>query len=140
MIYEFITHVCNQLSIRCPNFDYKTSTFPTKTMLAQYESEGNIIHIRRTDSTPDMFFAIAHELRHVWQIRIDEKLYMGSYKNREDCSSIEEYNMQLAEIDANAFAGLMVMEQLNLTPLYEGMSQAVKNKIYSRIKEIRKDF
>jgi len=71
------------------------------------------------------FFSIAHELRHIWQIQNDEELYFSTYKPIDLFSSVEEYNLQIAELDANAFAGLIMIDFFHLKPLFEGVPDSV---------------
>lgn len=138
MIHDFINDICNILNISVPHISFDTSNFQSETMMAQINSEGTTIYLRKTDKpNPDQFFSIAHELRHRWQIQTDKEWYFSDYKPRELCSSVEEYNLQFAEIDAHAFAGIMMEEFFHLKPLFQGLSDAVKSKIYSRMEYLK---
>lgn len=140
MLYDYITELCQVLNIDVPNISHDISKFPTKTTLALCDSDGETIFIKPCNKpNPDCLFAIAHELRHVWQTKTNKALYLGNYKPIDLCSNIEEYNLQLAEIDANAFAGIVMIDMFGLTPLYQGMSQKVKNRINQRIQHIVKN-
>ena len=137
MIEEFITDICELLDIPIPSISYDTSHFPTETTMAQCELTNDIIYIyiNKTDKpNPDYLFAIAHELRHIFQFQDDEQFYLSNYKTSDNCSSVEEYNLQIAEVDANAFAGLVMINFFGLKPLFEGLSDSVKAKIFDRMK------
>lgn len=137
MIEEFVTDICDTLNITKPFVSFDTSNFPTDTMMAQCDPSGKVIYVKKYDKpNPDQLFSIAHELRHIWQLQNNERLYFSSYKPMNLCDSIEEYNLQIAEIDANAFAGIIMIEFFHLQPLFEGLSNSVKLKIRERMKEI----
>ena len=141
MINEFIADVCDILSISVPSVSNDTSNFPTDTMMAQCSSDGSTIYIKKIDKpNPDYLFSIAHELRHCYQIQIDEEWFLSDYKPIDLCASTEEYNLQFAEIDANAFAGLVMEDFFHLQPLFEGLSDSVKTKIFERMKQLTELF
>lgn len=134
MIQEFICDVCDILKIQIPSMSYDTSNFPTDTMKAQCSPDGSTIYLKKyAKPNPNQFFSIAHELRHIWQMQNDEQLYFSSYKPIDLCSSVEEYNLQLAELDANAFAGLVMVDFFHLKPLFDGVPDSVKSKIFERM-------
>lgn len=138
MIYDFINDICDILNIPVPFVSFDTSNFPTDTMMAQVNPSGDTIYLKKYDKpNPDQFFSIAHELRHIWQIRNDKKLYFSTYKPIDLCASVEEYNLQIAELDANAFAGLVMMDFFHLKPLFEGISDFVKAKIFERMEYLK---
>ena len=129
MVEKFIKYLCAVLNIEQPTISFDVSEFPTPTTMAMCSSDGFTIYLRQSDKlTPDLFFAIAHEMRHIWQIRTDYDFYLKNYKTS-DVLPIEEYNMQIAEIDANAFAGIVLTDFFKLQPLYKGMSEAVISEI-----------
>lgn len=138
MIYDFINDICDILNISAPSVSFYTSNFPTDTMMAQVNPSGDTIYLKKYDKpNPDQFFSIAHELRHIWQIQSDEELYFSTYKPIDLCTSVEEYNLQIAEIDANAFAGLVMMDFFHLKPLFEGVPVSVKTKVYKRMEYLK---
>ena len=135
MIKEFITDVCELLEIEIPKISYDTSHFPTKTTLAQCEPTANIIYLTKVDKpNPDYVFSIAHELRHIYQYQTDEKFYLSKYKPSNKCSSVEEYNLQIAEVDANAFAAIIMTDFFSMKPQWNGLSGKVVDPIEKRIK------
>lgn len=137
MIYDFINDICDILNISVPSVSFDTSNFPTDTMMAQVNPSGDTIYLKKYDKpNPDQFFSIAHELRHIWQIQNDEQLYFSTYKPIDLLSSVEEYNLQIAELDANAFAGLVMIDFFHLKPLFKGVPDSVKTKVYERMKHL----
>lgn len=137
MINDFIVDICDILNISVPSVSFDTSNFQTDTMMAQVELSENVLYLKKHDKpNPDLFFCIAHELRHIWQLQNDEELYFSEYKTVDLCSSVEEYNLQIAEIDAHAFASIILIEFFHLKPLFEGLSDTVKSKIYERMEYI----
>ena len=134
MIEEFIADICELLDIPVPSISYDTSHFSTETTMAQCELTNNIIYLNKIyKPNPYYLFAIAHELRHIFQYQNDEKFYLSNYKTSDKCSSIEEYNLQIAEIDANAFASIVMIEYFHMKPKWNGLSDKVINAINSRI-------
>lgn len=135
MIKEFITDVCELLEIKVPKISYDTIHFVTKTTLAQCEPVTNTIYLNKVDKlNPDYVFSIAHELRHIYQYQTDKEFYLSGYKPSNKCSSVEEYNLQIAEVDANAFAASIVMTDFfSIKPQWNGLSNKVINEINKRI-------
>ena len=134
MIKEFITDVCELLELGVPKISYDTTHFATKTTMAQCELTNNIIYLNKIDKpNPDYLFAIAHELRHIFQYQDDENFYLSDYKTSDNCHSIEEYNLQIAEVDANAFASIIMVEYFHMQPQWNGLSDKVICAINDRI-------
>ena len=133
MIDKYITDVCKILNIKPPIVSYDTSHFQSETMLAQCNSAGTTIFIRCFKTfSPDCAFAIAHELRHIWQIRTDYEWFLSDYQTADKIDT-ETYNNQFAEIDANAFAAIIMANFFSLTPQWNGLSDNVINAINDRI-------
>lgn len=134
MIENYIADICDLLNIKKPTISYDTSHFCTKTMMAQCELTDNVIYLRKlVEPDPDYLFFIAHELRHLWQYQTNEKFYFSKYKQSADCISIEEYNQQIAEVDAHAFAAIIMIEFFDLKPQWNGLSCKVISIINDRI-------
>ena len=134
MIEEFITDICDLLDIQVPLISYDTSHFQTKTTMAQCELTSNTIYLNKIDKpNPDYLFAIAHELRHIFQYQDNEEFYLSNYKTSDKCSFVEEYNLQIAKIDANAFAFIIMVEYFHMQPQWNGLSDKVINTINKRI-------
>lgn len=140
MIEEFIEEICDILDIDIPEIEYK-DFLGSDTMLAACTEDRDTIFIKNTlNPSPDLYFAIAHELRHMWQFLVDYDYYFGDYKQSNECPNLEIYNMQPAELDAHAFATIVLEDFFNLTPQFNGMSEKVKEQIFKRVDEIANDF
>ena len=140
MIDNFIAEICFMLNINKPSVSYDTSHFAADTMMAQCNSSGDTIYLKKKDKpNPDYLFAIAHELRHIWQISTNRKLYFSNYQTV-DILGNEKYNSQLAEVDANAFAGLIMIEFFHLNPLWHGLSDNNIKLIEKRMELISQSF
>lgn len=135
MINHFIRDVCELLGILPPEISFDTSTFPTSSTLAQARKDGKLIKVRKKNN-PDMYFAVAHELRHIWQIR--NGWDFSEYK-QSDTISDEEYNLQPAELDAQAFAKIVMVEFFHITPLFKGLPKSVVAQINKRANEIARE-
>lgn len=137
MIDSFVTDICGILDIEPPKISFDTSHFQSITMMAQCISTGETIFIRPIETpTLDYYLAIAHELRHIWQIRSHQTQYFEDYKTRDMCSSIVEYNLQPAEIDANAFGQAVMVKLFHRQPMWKGLPVEVILAISRRAKEI----
>ena len=134
MIEEFITDICELLEIEVPKISYDTSHFPTETTLAQCEPTANMIYLTKIDKlNPDYVFSIAHELRHIYQYQTDKQFYLSGYKPSNKCSSVEEYNLQIAEVDANAFASIIMTDFFSMKSQWYGLSDKVIDAIEKQI-------
>ena len=134
MIETFIRDTCEILHLPVPAVSYDMSRFSSDTMLAQCSPDGSTIYLRKCDAQdPNQFFAAAHELRHIWQMKVDQNGYFDSYKPVDLCASVEEYNLQPAEIDANAFAYVIMTDLFHVKPLFHGLSNHVKREIENRV-------
>ena len=145
-ITDYIDDICDLLKISKPIISYDTSTFESYTMLAQCDPENSTIYMRKplavtpAPAQPDYLFAIAHELRHVWQIRYHNDYFFEKYKPRKDMPSVTDYNLQIAEVDANAFGAFILTTRFGLQPMWYGMEHPVVDAINLRACEIIEDF
>lgn len=135
MIEEYIEDICFDLEIDMPKVSYDNSMFLTDTMMAMCDED--TIYIQKMNKpTPDLMFAIAHELRHIWQQKTDKAYFFDDYKSMAEMENIEAYNMQIAEIDANAYAGIVMVDFFHLKPQYKGLGHRVVKEIEKRIEQI----
>ena len=135
LITNLIKQICSDLNIEVPGISNDVSMFPTSTTIAMADVEKNIIYIKEQNVNPDLIFAIIHELRHMWQYKTNKIKYMHNYKTSKELS-VEEYNLQIAEIDANAYAGLIMINNFGLKPQWNGLSDNVIRSIEKRITEL----
>lgn len=134
MTNMYISSICDLLNIEKPTISHNTSAFESDTMMAQYDPENSTIYIKEAaEPNPDYLFAIAHELRHIWQIEDDNDFFFSEYKPRKLMPSTKDYNLQIAEVDANAFAAIILLEYFGLQPLWNGLDKSVVNAIEKRM-------
>lgn len=130
---QFARQVCRLLKIKMPTIN-RNSTFSSNTQLAAMDVRNNVLYLGNCDDPRDMFYAIAHELRHRWQY-----LQHWDFASHADSTelSVEEYNLQPEEIDAHAFA-VVVMRSIGCEPLLNGLSDEVKKRIFERAEKLYK--
>lgn len=140
MLLAFIEDICEVLEISVPEISFDGSRFQTATTLAQCDSRGDTIYLKGMNNpSPDLFFSAAHELRHIWQMRTDRVRFFGGYRTADRCRDIDEYNLQLAEVDANAFAGIVMVDFFGMKPQFQGLAEGTKAKIQERTEEIMRE-
>lgn len=113
-----------------PKVDLKQEELPG-TMLARIDVINSVLEISnkvvlKNTVTCDVAFVLAHELRHLWQYKNGWDLL-----NHKEIEDKDKYNSQIEEIDANAFAVNICEIVFNKTPVFESLSEAVKEKIYN---------
>lgn len=127
---EWIGEITDVLNIGGVNIEY-ADTLPTDTMMTAYVPSDQVVYVKKgLNSFLDIVFAITHELRHVYQHR---KGLLHSYKARENID-VESYNNQELEVDAHAFALLMIERYLGVTP---DSPQLNTKEILQRKKELQ---
>jgi len=108
-------------------------------LVAVYDQDTDTIFIKDLKKIPtiDELFAIAHEWRHVWQSKIHPE-DLNDYRERAECQDLEDYNNQPAEIDANAWAWIVVSKMLGGKgrPTFPSLSRETVAKIEERKKEL----
>lgn len=134
MVERFAKKVCSILNIKMPRIVYDDSVFVTETTLAQCSSDGKEIYLRKKDISADYLFGIAHELRHIWQIRTLPEI-LKDYQTADELS-VEKYNMQASELDANAFAAIIMEQAFGVSPTFECMPNSVKRAIWEQKQNI----
>lgn len=136
-IYTFIDIICNNLKIKKPRIQIKHDAFVSGTVFAAYDYKNKKIAIddpKSYENKADLLFAIAHELRHKYQI--DNHMFdFENYKTSKDVTT-EEYNLQKEEIDANAYACVVMMDLFGIKPLFNGLPTKVVQEIEKKIDEI----
>lgn len=109
----------------------------TDTQIAAADIEKNIIYTKKGTDEKMLFFAIAHELRHMWQAKNKKDILKKFDKSKKD---IRRYNEQEAEVDANAFATAIMVAMFNVKPLFYEFDDKIKEKIYEKAKKIVEEF
>ena len=105
--------------------------------MAEINEKGSKIYLmKKSNPDPDYLFAIAHEMRHIWQAKTNMDLYLSNYKTASQFSSINEYNLQLAEVDANAFAAIVMINMFGVKPTWNNLSDKVIAAIEQQMNSI----
>lgn len=121
--------VCDALKLsKAPTLIFDRSRLRTGTTMAALRSDGGSICVRDDiDRGPDLYFAIAHELRHAWQLERRPEMFKAYHASDE--LDLVAYNMQPAELDANAFAAMVMRDAFGIEPLFEGLPETVRAAI-----------
>ncbi|WP_370782910.1 hypothetical protein [[Ruminococcus] lactaris] len=134
---KFAREICDILDISVPAIKFVSADrMRTSTQIAALTPDAVLIRNDMTIS-PELFFAIAHELRHSYQIAngADLKEYQTS-----DIIGDEKYNLQPLEVDANAFAALIMYDFFGVVPRFQNLPESVRDAISSRMEQIRKEY
>lgn len=133
-VEKYISFLCSSLDIVPPRVHYGVEEMQSETTIAQATRGGEDIYLRDIGEQDerDVLFAIAHEIRHIWQIRKHENEFFGNYKPTRLCRNVNEYNLQKAELDANAYATAVMVTHFNCHPMFKGLDKMVKDEIYRR--------
>lgn len=134
-----LKRICDILKINEPAIVYtdEKKYFSSSTTMAAMECGANEIYINKNylpGTDFDLLFCIAHECRHLWQVnnsKVDYKKYRSS-----NFLSKTEYNNQIEELDAHAFACAYLKKYHKIIPLFNGLEDSVKNLIYAMADEI----
>lgn len=118
------------LDIAPPKLARKRPEGMTSTQLGALDPPTRSIWINPAAALPDQLFSLAHEMRHLWQVERCPALLCG-YAARSQ-AALPLYNKQPAEVDAHAFALLIMREWFGSEPLFNGFSPADKQAIYRR--------
>ncbi|MDE6966861.1 MAG: hypothetical protein K2O94_07790 [Clostridiales bacterium] len=141
-IKKIIDLNCFNLEMDRPNYRIlSTTNFATPTTLAAAASDGSEVIINKdfivsNPQTYMLWLVLSHELRHIWQSKHAD--FFDSYDNSANMS-LKDYNAQKAEIDAWAWAIIMVQGFLGVRPTLEvQLGEEFLKKVYKRIDELLK--
>jgi len=127
------------LSIKCPKIKFVPEKDETgvlaKVVLDMNKKIKRINFALDYGNIYDAYFTICHELRHVYQLKYNNQIF-EKYIEKGTGISTEDYNLQEAEIDANAFGSLYMQISFGIKPLFLGYSDNVKGKINKQIEKI----
>ena len=70
-----------------------------------------------------------------WQYITNEKYWLGGYKTAEEIG-ITAYNRQRLEIDANAFAALVMVLSFGMVPTFQSLDLETRHMIEVRARQI----
>lgn len=125
------------LRIECPPIKADASELQGLSLAALID--GTLYYNPNVKEKWDIYFSIAHELRHVWQMKKHRFVYFKNYKTREELS-VEDYNNQDAELDANAFGALIMESTFGVQPRFIGLSETTKNKIFALSERLNNEY
>jgi len=138
----FTSEVCRILRIKEPKVSFDNSVIDEITgdfnSPSVYEQHQDVIYIRSYFEPVFMtFFSIASELRHTWQHRYFPSKYYTNYArlDKKHRNYIEFYS-QPAEIDACAFAHVVVEENFHTSCEHEGYTPEMIDRVEKRKEEI----
>lgn len=137
-ILNFIKEVCEDLCISLPDsIITEDKKFNKGTQLATlvYENGKSLLYLRTKYEYGDVDM-IAHELRHKYQI--DTHIFdFENYKTSKELSR-REYNLQNEEVDANAYAYIVLMDFFKLKVDFKLIlkDDVVANAIMKRVDAI----
>jgi hypothetical protein len=134
---KIINYNCDLLDVDTPKLNIVSPNFfATPTMQAAMRKDGKEIiinsdfrdkWIERNDLIA-LFLCLSHECRHIWQT---ECTAFKSYKPRAELS-LKDYNNQFEEIDAWAWASLIIEINFNVRPTLE---KTLGEELYNKIRE-----
>lgn len=134
---KFAREICDILDISVPDINFVSADrMRTGTQIAALTPDAVLI---RDDIavSPELFFALVHELRHAYQIANSESL--EEYRTS-DRFSADRYNLQPLEVDANAFGALVMADYFGIVPQFQNMPDAVRKAINDRMKQLQKEY
>lgn len=137
--YEALIWNCQKLQIEIPKLKFAAAAaFPAPTVRAALSEDFNEIAINTSVnwSALDIWFAVSHESRHMWQHL--NGIFNSSEYVPSDGKNLKTYNEQKEEIDANAWAVLVVSSLFGVRPTLENnLGSEVWEKTQKRINEIK---
>ena len=134
---KFSREICDILDIPVPVIKFVSADrMRTGTQIAALTPDAVLIR-NDIEVSAELFFALAHELRHAYQIASGESL--EEYRTS-DRISIEQYNLQPLEVDANAFGALIMSDFFGIVPQFRNMPDTVRKAIKDRMKQLQKEY
>ncbi len=87
-------------------------------------------------SVNEFTYSLSHEMRHVWQKKMKPDL-IASHRTLDLCRNVEEYSLQPSEVDAHAWAYIMVCKLTSeAVPLNIMLGEKVAARVEKRINDI----
>lgn len=156
----FVKYCCKLLKISMPRifirngnnftniYNHKSKSFSLPQGVAATTDDGEVfIDFNKSEKRMEYFY-IAHELRHIYQIKViesenafgseSEETFLEWVKCREDYKRVGEsnYDSQSMEIDANAFAQVVFGKLFDKTVDV----RCDKELFYKKVKELGKKY
>lgn len=139
--FHFITEL---LDIGFISLKYDTNSemkkMGSESTLALYNRREKQVHIVKKDKySLEDIYVVTHELRHAWQDYTDPEYYFGDYYD--PALSEHTYNISKAEIDANAFATVIIYKVIGVKPTREYHKDKQAQELYDkRVSELEDEF
>lgn len=134
---KFSREICDILDIPVPVIKLVSADrMHTDTQIAALTPDAVLIW-NDIELSAELSFALAHELRHAYQVVNGESL--EEYRTS-DRISIEQYNLQPLEVDANAFGALIMSDFFGIVPQFRNMPDTVRKAIKDRMKQLQKEY
>lgn len=125
---KFAREVSAILKIAVPTIRFvPVKELRTSTQIAALTPDGILI---RND------IGVTPELRHVYQLENDRSLHDYHTSDQLD---IDEYNAQPLEVDANAFAAVVMAEFFGISPQFLNMPERIRQLVCVRKRQIQKE-
>lgn len=127
---------CSLLSVPLPSVRIaEPSEFATVTTKCAVSSTSDELLINKqfAESNADTIFlwlSLSHECRHIWQAKNSADM-LKSYKTSADVQ-LQDYNEQVAEVDAWAWAVIVLTDKFHVRPTLEKNFGA---KLWAQIQE-----
>lgn len=142
VLHQIAEECAEELGVSLPvlvyELDRKTSGNLARLVLNENKKPVRLEIDISHDVFLDLVLAVVHELRHVYQCEYETCL-LNDYALLEQ-SQTNEYNLQEAEVDANAYAALFCEKHFGMKPLFQGYSREVRRAIENRKKILKDDF
>lgn len=133
-IKGFIKGICDELGIPVPKIKINNRSDTQLACLVINDDKYTLLLRNDYDNIIDVYFSLAHELRHEYQA-VNDYFRKDCYKRRNKLS-LRDYNLQLEEIDANAFAYFIIVDEFKIKPLFNGLDKDIVEMIKKRAKWI----
>ena len=141
LIIEVAGDCADSLGVTCPKIEFGTEKSRdgnlTGLILDSNKNPKKLLVSDEYVHILDILFGVCHEIRHVYQALYMKEIF-SSYIELEKLDT-EAYNLQEAEIDANAYASLFIEKNFGVAPLFTGYSDKVKAAIKNRKRELMKE-
>lgn len=129
-VRKYVIQLANELEVCKPKIVY----IPKEDQHARANITDNTLTLfNEFDSIYDLYFCIAHEMRHAYQVKYREfyEDAFESYKPRNEVS-VHDYNKQLLELDANAFAYMVIRDDFGIDIVFHDLDEDVVYAIKQR--------
>lgn len=119
---DIVRQNCRALLVPIPSIRVvEPSAFPSPTMESAASRDGkrlavNRVFAERPIELPRVWLVLSHECRHIWQA-VYADVFNGYRQSSE--LSVHDYNAQPAEVDAWAWAVLVVSNRFGVRPTLE---------------------